>query len=101
MPVAECLGEPAARTHPAAIGALAPTPHDERNDDEGLQRADREPQPHRLVGKEIPDEERPGEHEAEGAPVFAAVTVVRGREELVAEPLAGARIEGTVVTRPR
>src|SRR5205807_1551674 len=81
--VAERLRERAARADPAAVSALPPPPHDERDDDEGLDAADREPGGVRLVREDVPDHERPGEDQAERAPVLAAVAVIAPREEVV------------------
>jgi hypothetical protein len=90
VPVAERLGERAARADPAAVRSLAEEVHETGMIDEGLNSADHEPPHHRLFGEEVPDEQRPREHEPKGAPVLAPVRVGDRREEVVGDGLAEA-----------
>ena len=95
--VAERLGERAAGADPAAVGAFAPAPDDERDDDESLHARNGEPPPERLGRGEVPEEERPGEDEAEGAPVLASVRGAGEGEKAVGDGAREAVIEEAIV----
>ena len=102
MRVAHRLLQSPAGADPAAVGALAPPPDDQRNEDERLQERDHQPQDQRLVGEHVPGEKRPGEDEAHGAPVLTPLCVPDGlRKELIRDPPARPGVEQAVVPRPR
>ena len=94
-----CQG--AAGTDPAAVRAFPPEVDDRRQDDEGLHETDHEPRREGLVSKDVPDEQWPGQDEAESAPVLTAVVVRHLREKSVGEALANSGVEAAVVAHPR
>ncbi len=99
--VAHCFRQPAARADPAAVRTFAPAVYDQRNDYKCLQKRNRQPPPHWLRGEDVPDKQRPREHESESAPVFAAVVVVDDWEEVVRDGFHHTGIEPPVVTHQR
>ncbi len=86
---------------PAAVGAFTPAIDDQRDDYEGLDEGNAQPPPHRLRREDVPNEQRPRQNQAEGAPVFAPVVVVHDREEPVGHVLHRAGIEPAVVAHQR
>lgn len=95
--VAEGFRHGAAGADPSAVGALAPAPDDEREDDEGLDEAEDEPAPEWCLGEDVVDEEGPCKDEAECAPVFGGLGAGSVGEEGHAEPFSEAAVgEGAV-----
>ena len=71
--VAHSFGQGTARADPAAVRPFAPEVDDQRDDDEGLHEANRQPPPQRLAGEDVPKEQRPSENQPQRSPVFATV----------------------------
>src|SRR5262245_58985985 len=83
--VAERLRQGPARADPAAVRALAPEIDEHGDEYAGLDEADGQPAPKRLAGEDVPDHQRPRQNETVCAPVFSAMAVAHGWEELIGE----------------
>ena len=59
MLIAQRFGHRAAGANPPTVGTLSPAPHDQRDDDEGLNEAKNDPSPNRRFGEDVINEERP------------------------------------------
>ncbi len=95
--IAQRFGQSAARADPTTVSAFAPEIDDSRYDDKRLHEGNGQPPAHRFAAECVPHEERPGQDQAEGSPVFAAVIVGDDRKECIGDIASPAAVESTIV----
>ena len=85
--VSQGLGERAAGADPPAVHPFPEEVDPERDEHQGLEHADADPPPQRIVGEDVVDVERPRQDEAVRAPELPPMPVGHHREEGVQESL--------------